>query len=146
MPGRRDRLGDLLQPDDLVGRAARQRGHLRRGHQRLGLEAGVDAQRREPGGAQEPPADLGGAQCGPVLQVLIRPGVRRQAEDRRAPAPDGQADLRVEQADPGEPGVVSLGEQGLEPGPVHVAADDPVAVVIDQRLVPHVRQQARRAR
>ena len=68
--------------------------------QRLGLEAGVHVHRGQARGAQEPPADLFGAEAGPLVQVLVRPGMRGQPEHRRAPPPHRQPDLRVEQRHP----------------------------------------------
>ena len=96
----RHRPGDLLQPDDLAGVRPGQLAHLRRRQQWFGLEAGVDVHRAQAGGPQEPAADLLGAEPGPVVQVLVRPGVRRQPEHWWAPPPHRQPSLRVEQRHP----------------------------------------------
>ena len=124
-------LGHLLQPDDLACPRAGQVGQLGRGGQRLRLEPGVDVQRVQPGGPQEPAADLFPPQRGPRARYSSGAGVRGQPEQRRAPAPQGQAGWVPNIVTQG-PGAVRLGQQRLELRAVRAAAEHPVAVVVGQ--------------
>ena len=73
--------------------------------------------------------------------VVAEFGVRRQAEDRRAEPPERQPGLRVEHRAAGQP--VALGQHRLERGHVRVAAQHPVAVVVDEGLLGDVGEQVR---
>jgi hypothetical protein len=70
---------------------------------------------------------------GAASEVRLRRSVRWQVENRRAPAAYREPDLRVEQGHAG--GVqrwVGLGQKRFEGRPVQVAANDTVAVMVDE--------------
>ena len=140
-PRRHHVLGHPLQPDDLVRGRAGQVAELGRGGNRLRDVAGVHAQHRRPGGQQEPLAHLGGAQFGPPGHVVAQFGVRRQAEDRRAEAAEHEPGLRVEHRAAGP--ARAFGQHRLQRGHVGVAAQHPVAVVVDEGLLGDVGKQVR---
>ena len=131
-PGRDHVLGHPLQPDDLVRGRARQPAEFGRGGDRFRGEAGVHAQRGQPGRGQEALAHLGRAELGPADHVVGQFGVRRQAEDGRAQAAEREPGLRVEHRAARPPR--ALVQQRLERGLVRVAVQHPVTVVIDQGL------------
>jgi len=120
---------------------ARQVAQLGRGGDRLRDVTGVHAQHGRPGGRQEPLAHLGRAQFGPPGYVVAGFGVRRQAEYRRAEPPERQPGLRVEHRTTRP--AIALGQHRLKRGHVRIAAQHPVAVVVDQGLPGDVGEQVR---
>jgi hypothetical protein len=134
-------LGHLLQPDDLVRVPAGSERQVGGRGQRLGCVAGVDAEHVDARGAQEPAGHLVDAELRPPVEVVLRGRARGQVEQRRAPLPDGEPDLGVEQAGAEGAHRRRLGEETLEPGAVEVPADHAVAVVVDEPRGLHVRQQ-----
>ncbi|CAO5254357.1 hypothetical protein FAGKG844_680002 [Frankia sp. AgKG'84/4] len=128
-------FGDPFEAQDVEPTAAGEGGEFGGAGQRFGLEAGVHAERGDARGGEQPPVDLLVAEFGPTLQVGLRVGVRRQVEDRRAPATQSEPDLAVEDGRPGRAGDVGLGEHGLELGPGQVTLDEPVTVVVDERVI-----------
>jgi hypothetical protein len=89
-------------------------------------------QRPDPGGRHQPPAGLGAAELATSCQVAVGGRQRLEVEHRRAVPADRPAQRRVEQGrrravTPGRPR-----SSTLERGPVEVAGQDAVAVVVDQ--------------
>src|SRR3954449_2304124 len=116
-------------------------GELGGGGGRLGQVAGVDEEGADPGARDKPAVDLGGAELGAAAQVRVDRCVPFEIDQRCAPAPQREPDLRVEERagqprwEGGRPG--GLGEHRLDLGAVQVARHQPVAVVVDQGDVDH---------
>src|SRR5690606_23600002 len=90
-------------------------------------------ERRDAGGAQQEPVDLGRAQVGAARQVDRGRRARLAAEHGRAPAPHGRAERGVEVGGAGRGRAAALVEQQLETAAGQVVAAHPVAGVVDER-------------
>ena len=133
-PGRVDGadhpLGHRLQPDHLAHRRARQLGKRAEVHERAG-KAGVDKQRRQPGGAQQRGGRRPPTQRCPPREVLLDRRGRGQAEHRRTPAAYREPELTVQIGHSGGRRQVRLRARQLERRPVQVRRQYRVAVPVD---------------
>ena len=124
-------LPGVLEADDLGIPGPCRLAHLRGGQDRVCLVTGLDDIVADPAGAEQAAAGLG-AQLGPTRQVVLGGGERREVEDGRAVATDGEAELGVEEGGPGRGRGVGLGDEVFERGPVEGFLRHAVAVVVDE--------------
>jgi hypothetical protein len=125
-------LGHRLDPYDLVRPRVAETSHLLGRQQGLVGQAGVDAEVGDAGGAEQPPVHLLGPEFRPPVKVCLGSGVLLQAEDRRAPTADRQADRAVEVRGAGRRRT-PFGDESLEGGARQVVAAYAVAMLIDER-------------
>jgi hypothetical protein len=141
-----DALGHGLDAHDLARRHAGEAGDTLRRQDVVGAEAGVDQQQAVVAGLHEALVDLGGAERGAALDVLVGIGEGLEVEQRRAMGADGEAEGGIEMAGAGGSVDETLGDQLLELRAREVARHQAVAVVVDEREVDFDRHCGTRCR
>ena len=109
--------------------------------QRVGAEARVHQEHPQARLGQQRGRDRIGCQGAPAGQVGVTARVRRKPQQRRAPAPHGDAQLRVPTGDRRR--AVRFGEHREEAGSVEAVADDRVDVVVNEARVGRSRRRPR---
>jgi len=128
----RDRLGHLLQANDLADDGAGPFGHGVQAEDAVTEVAGLHQELREAATPEEATVHLNGTEVGPPGHVVLRRRERRQVKHRGAVGPDGEAHLRVEERAAGRGRHRRLGDEVLERRPVEIRLHDSVTVVVDQ--------------
>jgi hypothetical protein len=132
-------LGHLLRhgfdANHVMGRLARDFAHLLPGMDGVGAMAGIDQQAVQSGCCEETPVDLRRTQLQPARDIGFAAAERLQIQQRRAEAPDDQAERFLEFAGSGRRRQIAFAEHRLERFVIELRRRDAMAMMVDQRQI-----------